>query len=153
MFRKFKKNITVNFFLIYEILPLKIIITFSIMLLEAISCILFYNCSTNIETKALATKLKIEFSSITYEITCCFVQVSAPPPPPKINIDCKLPSRHMDSTLLGEGWRTRASSWFTYDVCLGFIVHWNLDITIWQGHSTIISLNRDVVVNKLPIYK
>ena len=32
-------------------------------------------------------------------------------------------------------------------------IQWNLDFTIWQGGSKIISLNRDVVVNELRIYK
>ena len=33
------------------------------------------------------------------------------------------------------------------------VLQWNLDFTIWQGDSKIISLNRDIVVNELPIYK
>ena len=32
-------------------------------------------------------------------------------------------------------------------------VQWNLDFTIWQGDRKIISLNRDIIVNKLPICK
>ena len=33
------------------------------------------------------------------------------------------------------------------------LVQWNLDFTIWQGDNKIISLNQDIVVNELPIYK
>ena len=32
-------------------------------------------------------------------------------------------------------------------------IQWNLDFTIWQGDSKIISLNRNIVVNELQIYK
>ena len=32
-------------------------------------------------------------------------------------------------------------------------VQWNVDFTIWQGDSKIISLNRDIVVDELQIYK
>ena len=33
------------------------------------------------------------------------------------------------------------------------LIQWNPDFTIWQGDSKLISLNRDIVVNELPIYK
>ena len=38
-------------------------------------------------------------------------------------------------------------------ICTHNVVQWNLNFTIWQGDSKIISLNRDIVVNELLIYK
>ena len=51
--------------------------------------------------------------------------------------------------LSGEKLVCRLLNPFCYFSC----IQWNLDFTIWQGNSKIILLNRDIVVNELPIYK
>ena len=43
--------------------------------------------------------------------------------------------------------------WVVFGVTGVFHVQWNLDFMIWQGDRKIILLNRDIVVNELPLYK